>query len=117
VTPGRARILGAVLASAGNAIVVADRDGTIQWANPAFTRLSGDSLQDIRGEALRPPASSVVQDPSEAAWSAVLRGDDRIDEQLFTDGQGERHHVRRTFRPLPGRRGRGHACRRLPTRT
>jgi diguanylate cyclase (GGDEF)-like protein/PAS domain S-box-containing protein len=97
----RARILGAVLTSAGNAIVVADRDGAIQWANPAFTRLNGDSLRDVRGEALRPLASSVIQDPPEATWSAVLRGDERIDEQLFTDGQGERRHVRRTFRPLP----------------
>ena len=97
----RARILDAVLASAGNAIVVADRAGTVQWANPAFLRLSDDTLEDVRGEALRPPESDAVQGPRESPWEAILRGDVRIDEQLFADGQGERHHVRRTFRPLP----------------
>jgi diguanylate cyclase (GGDEF)-like protein/PAS domain S-box-containing protein len=104
----RARVLDAVLASADNAIVVADRAGTIQWANPGFVRLSGTALDEVRDEALRPPAPSPIQGPAssaESAWPAVLRGEERIDEQLFTDAQGERHHVRRTFRPLRGEDG------------
>ena len=96
----RARVLNAVLASAGNAIIVADRAGAIEWANPAFLRLSGDVLAALRGEALRPPATDAGQDRPESPWWAVLRGEDRIDEQVFTDGDGERRHVRRTFRPL-----------------
>ncbi len=37
------------LENAGNAIVITDRDGTIIWVNPAFTRLTGYSREEAIG--------------------------------------------------------------------
>ena len=39
--PAAERLLGAALNAAANAIVITDRDGIIQWANPAFVTLTG----------------------------------------------------------------------------
>lgn len=43
----------AALASAANAIVITDRQGTILWANPAFTSLTGYTLEEAAGETPR----------------------------------------------------------------
>lgn len=40
----------AALKAAANSIVIADGDGRIQWANPAFTHLTGYSLEDAIGQ-------------------------------------------------------------------
>jgi PAS domain S-box-containing protein len=41
-----------VLESAANAIVITNKDGLIQWANPAFTNLTGYSLQESQNQEL-----------------------------------------------------------------
>ena len=51
----RARLKNAALHAAANSVVITDRDGTIIWGNPAFTRLSG--LYSQRG--CRPELESV----------------------------------------------------------
>lgn len=38
------------LAATANAIVITDPQGAIQWVNPAFTRLTGYSLQEVVGK-------------------------------------------------------------------
>src|SRR5690606_23586502 len=38
------------LAATANAIVITDPQGTIQWVNPAFTRLTGYSFQEVIGK-------------------------------------------------------------------
>lgn len=44
------RLQASVLEAAANAIVITDRDGQIQWVNPAFERLTGYSGSDVQGE-------------------------------------------------------------------
>jgi sigma-B regulation protein RsbU (phosphoserine phosphatase) len=41
------------LRAAANAIVITDRDGSIVWANPAFTGLTGYELPEVLGQNLR----------------------------------------------------------------
>jgi PAS domain S-box-containing protein len=36
--------------AAANAIVIGDRDGHITWANPSFSKLTGYSLPEVRGQ-------------------------------------------------------------------
>ncbi len=44
------RLRGAALEAAANAIIIADKQGIIEWANPAFTALSGWSLAEAVGK-------------------------------------------------------------------
>jgi PAS domain S-box-containing protein len=71
----RLRLLGLALESAANAIVITDRAGIIIWANPAFTQLTGYSLE----EALGRKTSLVKSDVHDQAfyqglWQTVLAG-------------------------------------------
>jgi PAS domain S-box-containing protein len=49
----RLRLLTTALEAAANGIVITDRDGRITWTNPAFTRLTGYSAEEVRGQTLR----------------------------------------------------------------
>ena len=47
------RLQSAALESAAYAIVITDRAGEVMWVNPAFTRLTGYSAQEVGGRNLR----------------------------------------------------------------
>jgi PAS domain S-box-containing protein len=38
------------LDSAANAILITNREGTIEWINPAYSRLTGFSLEEAIGQ-------------------------------------------------------------------
>jgi PAS domain S-box-containing protein len=44
------RLQGAALESAGNAVVITDSSGNIEWVNPAFTKLTGYSSNEAIGK-------------------------------------------------------------------
>lgn len=46
------RLQGAALEAAANAIVISDQEGKVIWANPAFTTLTGYTLDEVRGKGL-----------------------------------------------------------------
>lgn len=46
------RLQAVALDAAANAILITDREGMIQWANPAFTKLTGFSIQEAIGKKL-----------------------------------------------------------------
>ena len=64
------------LESAGNAIVIMDADGNIQWTNSAFNTLTGYSLEEIQGEHLSIFRSN-QQDIAfcEKLWGTVYAGE------------------------------------------
>lgn len=47
------RLQSMALKSAANSIVITDADGTIRWANPAFTKLTGYTPEEVIGQNLR----------------------------------------------------------------
>ncbi len=63
------------LKAAANAIVFADREGVIQWVNPAFTRLTGYSAEEAEGQDTRILRSG-EQDPAfyRHLWDTILAG-------------------------------------------
>ena len=66
----------AALNAAANAIVITDRNGAIQWVNPAFSRLSGYSASDAIGKNPRDLLRSGVH-PREFyqdMWQTLLSG-------------------------------------------
>ncbi len=75
LTADRLRLQAAALDSAANAIVVADREGTIEWVNPAFTKLTGYTFAEVYGEqwsALK--AGSHEPAVYDELWRTILSG-------------------------------------------
>jgi PAS domain S-box-containing protein len=84
------------LEAAANAIVITDREGKIILFNPAFTVLTGYSLQEIKGETLRVLKSGEHDKYFyESLWETILDGkvwkgeiiNKRKDGSLYTEEQ------------------------------
>jgi PAS domain S-box-containing protein len=71
----RLRLQSAALEAAANGIVITDRQGTILWVNPAFTRLTGYTAEEAIGQTPR-----ILQSGQEdrafyqALWDSILAG-------------------------------------------
>lgn len=91
------RLQSAALQAAANAIVITDRNGTIEWVNPAFTALTGYSAEEARGRNPRELVKSTVHDQAffHKLWSTILNGEvwrgqmmnRRKDGSLYPEGQ------------------------------
>jgi PAS domain S-box-containing protein len=70
------RLQGAALNAAANPIVITDRAGTITWANPAFTELSGYQVDEAVGRNPRDLVKSGIHPPEfyREMWNTVLAG-------------------------------------------
>ncbi len=90
------RLQSAALESAAHTIVITDRDGNITWVNPAFTRLTGYTADDVLGQTPR-LLKSGQHDQSfyESLWEIILSGkvwhgeiiNRRKDGTLYTEEQ------------------------------
>ncbi len=69
------RLQSAALEAAANAIVITNRQGRIGWVNPAFTRLTGYTLEEITGQTMR-LLKSGRHEPSfyQELWATILAG-------------------------------------------
>jgi PAS domain S-box-containing protein len=88
------RLQTAALESAANGIVIVGRDGRVLWVNPAFTRLTGYSGEEVLGQTMR-----VLKSGHHNAkfyhhlWQTILAGgvwqgeivNRRKDGSLYTD--------------------------------
>lgn len=64
------------LESAANAVVVTDRAGAIRWVNPAFTKLTGWTSQEVFGKTTRILKSGNHGDAFyREMWARVIAGD------------------------------------------
>jgi diguanylate cyclase (GGDEF)-like protein/PAS domain S-box-containing protein len=69
------RLQSIALESAANGIVITDRNGNIQWVNPAFTKMTGYSADEVRGKNPRILKSGLVpQDVFQNLWKMILSG-------------------------------------------
>ena len=90
----RLRLQAAALNSAANGILITDRNGFIEWANPAFSGLTGYSEDGVLGRNPR-FLKSDVQDESfyKEMWSTITEGrawhgelvNRRADGTLYTE--------------------------------
>lgn len=64
------------LNSTANAIVITDKDGIIEWANPAFTEMTGFSLDEALGKRPKELIKSGLQPREfyEVLWNTILSG-------------------------------------------
>ncbi len=96
VAEERLRLEGAALESAANAVAITDRTGKVTWVNPAFSRLTGYSMDEILGENMRILKSN-QQDHFfyKALWDTIVSGkvwrgeliNRRKDGTLYTEEQ------------------------------
>ncbi len=94
-TEAALQLQGAALAAAANAIVITDAQGGIEWVNPAFTTLTGYTLEEARGKNPRDLIKSGQHDAAfyRALWQIILAGNvwhgeiinRRKDGTLFTE--------------------------------
>ena len=66
----------AALEAAGNAIVITDRDGTVEWVNIAFQTLTGYAREEAIGRNHRDLVKSGSQDPAmyTQLWDTIVSG-------------------------------------------
>lgn len=107
----RDRLLVSALEAASNAVIITDSDGRIEWANPAFERLSGYGREEATGRTPAELQKSDEQDEAfyKAMWQTILAGRSwrgelinrkknglLYNEELFIapvmDGEGRIHH-------------------------
>ena len=70
------QLQGAALAAAANAIIITDIRGTIEWANPAYSTLTGYTLEEVRGKNPRDLVKSGLQSAAfyRELWTTILAG-------------------------------------------
>ena len=96
----------AVLESTANAIVITSRDGTIQWVNPSFTRLTGYSAEEAIGRNPR-VLNSGHHDAAffKSLWETILAGRVWHGEVINKRKDGNLYTEEMTITPVTGADG------------
>ncbi|MES1259106.1 MAG: ATP-binding protein [Gemmatimonadota bacterium] len=91
------RLQSAALHAAGEAIMITDRDGRIDWVNPAFTTLTGYGMEEVFGRKAGLLLGSGCHPPEffKELWDTILDGhawhgeiiNRRRDGTLYTENQ------------------------------
>ncbi len=96
------RLESAALAAAANAILITDRRGVIEWANAAFTTISGYSLAESVGRKPGELLKSGHHPPAYYAnlWNTILRGEAWFGEMTNRRKDGTLYTEEMTITPL-----------------
>lgn len=89
------------LEAAGNAIVITSADGRIEWANPAFSRLTGYTLEEVVGK--HPSIFKSGQQSPEFyknLWETILAGQVWHGELTNRRKNGEVYYEEMTITPV-----------------
>jgi PAS domain S-box-containing protein len=101
------RHLSRSIESAGEAIVMTDLEGNIQYVNPAFTRLTGYTAEEAVGQNPR-ILKSGRHSPEfyKQMWDTILRGEVWSGEVTNRRKDGTLYEVHLTIAPVFDRRGK-----------
>ncbi len=97
------RLQGAALNVAADTIIITDRDGTIEYVNPAFTALTGYGAEEARSRSPRDLLESGVHDQAfyEQLWDTLLAGQVWQGEITNRRKDGSRYPQELTITPVP----------------
>ncbi len=92
----------AALAAAANAILIADRQAVIQWANPAFSMLTGYTQEEAVGNYISDIVKSGEQSKKfyETLWKTILDGQVWHGEIVNRRKDGTHYHEEMTITPV-----------------
>lgn len=94
---------------AGYAVVITDRDGAIEYVNPAFERTTGYSFSEAVGRNPRILKSGKHDDEFYAElWDTILDGEVWRAELVNKRKTGELYHIEQTIAPLIDENGATH---------
>ncbi|ADV67864.1 sensor histidine kinase [Deinococcus maricopensis] len=101
------RKLSSAVEQAADPIFIADREGVIEYVNPAFERVTGYA----RDEAIGQHASilwpeGVGQVFTQEVWPALLRGETYRGDVMNRRKDGSLYHKEKTLTPIKDERGR-----------
>jgi|GEM_PF-2655882 len=95
------RLQASALGAAANAIMITDRDGAIQWVNPAWTRLTGYAPEEVIGHNPRFLKSGRQDQAFYAAfWRRILAGEVVQGEVVNRRKDGTLYHEHETITPI-----------------
>jgi two-component system, cell cycle sensor histidine kinase and response regulator CckA len=100
-TEEQLRLQSTALEAAANAIVITDAEGKINWINPAFTALTGYTLEDVRGKnpSLLKSGRHMKQFYAEM-WKTILAGNVWQGEIVNKRKDGSVYHEEMTITPV-----------------
>ena len=101
------RLQNAAVEAAANAIVISDCSGTIQWANAAFTAMTGYTREEVIGQSTR-LLKSGKHDAAfyRQLWDTVMAGKVWRSEMINRHKDGHLYTEEATITPVPGSTGR-----------
>lgn len=100
------KLQAAALTSAANAIVITDRNGSIEWANPAFTFLTGYSAEEAVGQNPRILKSGVQNQAFYwKMWDTIQKGQVWHSELVNKRKDGSLYYEEETITPLHNLQG------------
>lgn len=99
--------LEAILTNIGDAVLVTDSEGTIEYVNPAWERLSGYTQQEVIGEQISLMTADHRGTPERAhrLWMALQNGRSWQGELVNQHKDGSTYDVAVTFTPIHGEEG------------
>ncbi len=100
------RLQGTVLQAAANAVVITDREGVIEWVNPAFTMITGNTYRDVVGKkaTLLQPSTHDEQF-AENLWETILAGNVWQGETTNRRSDGSLYYEDATITPIIAENG------------
>ncbi len=100
------RLQSSVMEAAANAIIITDQSGRIAWVNPAFTRLTGYSLQEVWARDLRLLKSGLHGEAFyRQMWETILAGRVWSGEIVNRRKDGSLYPEEMTITPVRDERG------------
>ncbi len=98
---GQMRLQSTALEAAENGIVITDSQGRVEWANPAFTRLTGYEIYEVEGKTLG-LLKSGRQEPVfyKTMWETILAGKVWQGELVNRRKDGSFYHEEMTITSL-----------------
>jgi PAS domain S-box-containing protein len=95
------RMQAAALSASANAMVITTRDGAIVWINPAFTRLTGFTLEEVQGQNPRLLHSGVhPREFYQQMWASILAGKIWKGELVNRRQDGSLYYEEMTITPV-----------------
>ncbi len=101
------KLLVAALEAAANSIIITDTEANIKWANPAFSRLTGYSLEEVMGSKPSELIKSGKQNELfyQDMWRNLLAGKHWRGEVINKHKNGDLYHEELSIAPVKNGRG------------
>ncbi len=101
------RLQTTALEAAANGIVITDREGTILWVNPAFTKLTGYTDEESISQNLRQMLKSGKQDQTfyQDMWETIMSGQIWHGEMINRHQDGSLYTEEMTITPVGDKQG------------